>query len=165
MGDLAVSRKRSAERVQDVLAGFGIDPEVREFPISTRTAQQAAEAIGCEVAQIAKSLIFRAAGGDAVLVIASGRNRVDEHKIAAALGEPIGKADAEFVRRTTGFAIGGVPPVGHLQPLRTLIDRTLFDYAELWAAAGTPNAVFRLPPATLRRITDGTVADIAAPAV
>lgn len=165
MSDLAVSRKRSAERVRDCLAEFGLDPEVREFPTSTRTAQQAAEAIGCEVAQIAKSLIFRTTAGNAVLVIASGRNRVDEHKIAAALGEPIGKADAEFVRRATGFAIGGVPPVGHLHPLRTLIDRTLFDHAEIWAAAGTPNAVFRLAPGTLRRITDGTVADIEVPAV
>jgi prolyl-tRNA editing enzyme YbaK/EbsC (Cys-tRNA(Pro) deacylase) len=134
---------------------------VREFPASTRTSAEAAAAIGCTIGQIAKSLVFRARTTDrAVMVIASGANRVDEKAVAARLGEPIGRADADFVRARTGFAIGGVPPIGHAEPLPIFIDRDLLAFDEIWAAAGTPNAVFRLRPADLVAMTGGDVADI-----
>ena len=153
--------KGSALRVQAALDAHGIAAEVREFPASTRTSAEAAAAIGCAVGQIAKSLVFRARTSDrAVMVIASGTNRVDEKAVAARLGEPIGRADADFVRARTGFAIGGVPPVGHPESLPTFIDRDLLCYGEIWAAAGTPNAVFRLRPADLVALTGGEVADI-----
>ncbi|HRJ42747.1 MAG: YbaK/EbsC family protein [Caldilineaceae bacterium] len=151
----------SAQRVQEALAGFGMDLQVMELTQSTRTSAEAALAVGCDVGQIAKSLIFRARqSGQAVLVIASGRNRVDEKRVAVLLGEAIGKADADFVRAATGFVIGGVPPVGHSQPLQTLIDGDLLAYDEIWAAAGTPNALFRLAPAELVTITGGTVGEV-----
>lgn len=154
--------KPAAERVQEALAAHGLGLAVREFPASTRTAANAAAAIGCTVAQIAKSLIFRATSSDRpVLVVASGANRVDEKKLAALIGEGIGKADAGFVRARTGFAIGGVPPVGHLEPPIVVLDSGLFDLAEIWAPAGTPNAVFRLTPDQLQAITGGQVAAIA----
>src|SRR5215813_2002345 len=136
----------AAQRIQDLLASRGLPHQVIEFEQTTRSAADAAAAIGCTVAQIAKSIVFRAASGKAVVVIASGPNRIDEAKVAAALGEPIGKADAEFVRTATGFAIGGVPPLGHAQPSFTLIDRDLLALTTIWAAAGTPNAVFQLKP-------------------
>ena len=118
--------------------------------------------MGCNVAQIAKSIVFcGAASGRAVLVIASGANRVDETAVAALLGEPLGKADADFVRRQTGFVIGGVPPVGHDRPLVTFIDEDLLAFTDIWAAAGTPFAVFRLDPRALPGLTGGTVAKIA----
>jgi len=153
--------KGSAQRVQAALDAHGLAAEVREFPASTRTSAEAAAAIGCTVGQIAKSLVFRARESDrAVMVIASGANRVDEKAVAARLGEPIGRADADFVRERTGYAIGGVPPVGHSTPLPTFIDRDLLGYDEIWAAAGTPNAVFRVLPADLVALTGGEVADI-----
>ncbi len=153
--------KGSAQRVQAALDAHGLAAEVREFPASTRTSAEAAAAIGCAVGQIAKSLVFRARETDrAVMVIASGANRVDEKAVAERLGEPIGRADADFVRARTGYAIGGVPPVGHPEPLPTYIDRDLLGYDEIWAAAGTPNAVFRLRPADLVALTGGDVADI-----
>ena len=153
--------KESAKRVQEALAARGFAFEVREFPQSTRTAAEAAAAIGCEVAQIAKSLVFRTrASGRPVLVIASGANRVDEKAVAALIGEKIGRADADFVRAATGFAIGGVPPLGHDTPPVTLIDRDLLALDEIWAAAGTPNAVFRLKPEELVVLTGGRVADL-----
>lgn len=153
--------KGSAQRVQAALDALGIAAEVREFPASTRTSAEAAEAIGCTVGQIAKSLVFRARTSDrAVMVIASGANKVDEKAVAVLLGEPIGRADADFVRARTGFAIGGVPPVGHSEPHPTFIDRDLLGFDEIWAAAGTPNAVFRLRPADLVALTGGAVADI-----
>ena len=152
----------SARKVQAALAAFGLGLEVHEFDASTRTAADAAAAIGCAVGQIAKSILFRAAAsGRPVLVIASGTNRVDEKKVAALLGETLGKADADFVRSRTGFAIGGVPPVGHDMRPEIFIDRDLMAFAEIWAAAGTPNAVFRLTPQDLARITGGRVAAIA----
>ena len=155
------SLKPSAQRVQEALAAHGLGLEVREFPASTRTAEDAAAAIGCTVAQIAKSLIFRGKSSDRpVLVIASGANRVDEKKVSALIGEKIGKADAEFVRARTGFAIGGVPPVGHLEVPITVIDRDLLVLEEIWAAAGTPNAVFRLSPGDLAALTGGQVAEV-----
>jgi prolyl-tRNA editing enzyme YbaK/EbsC (Cys-tRNA(Pro) deacylase) len=149
----------SARKVQ---AALGPHYQVLEFDAGTRTAAEAAAAIGCEVAEIAKSLIFRAEpSGRAVLVIASGANRVDERKVGALVGEKIVRADADFVRDKTGFAIGGVPPLGHAEPLLTLIDESLGAFAEIWAAAGAPNAVFRLTPADLVRLTGGARAAVA----
>ena len=149
----------SALRVQ---AALGDAFEVLEFEESTRTAADAATAIGCTVAQIAKSMIFRAAESDRpVLVITSGSVRVDAKKVADILGENVKRASPEFVRDNTGYAIGGVPPVAHRVEPIVLIDETLFKLEFLWAAAGTPNAVFRLLPDDLSRLTAGVVADIA----
>ena len=154
-------RKASAQRVQDALAARGFAFEVREFPESTRTSAEAAAAVGCDIGQIAKSLVFRAkASNRPVLVMASGANRVDEKAVARHLGEKIGRADADFVRERTGFSIGGVPPVGHSEAIVTLIDRDLLAYEEIWAAAGTPNAVFPLKPGDLAAISGGQVADV-----
>lgn len=152
----------SARRFQEALARLGREFSVVEFDASTRSSADAAVAIGCGVAQIAKSLVFRAKpSGRPVLVIASGANRVDEKRIESELGEKLGKADADFVREKTGFAIGGVPPVGHATAPATFIDRDLLQFAEIWAAAGTPNAVFRLTPSDLVAITGGKVVDLA----
>jgi prolyl-tRNA editing enzyme YbaK/EbsC (Cys-tRNA(Pro) deacylase) len=149
----------SALKVQ---AALGDRFEVQEFDASTRTAADAAAAIGCEVAQIAKSLVFRRVdSGRAVLIVASGVDRVDEKKAAAAVGEPIARADADFVREATGFAIGGVPPVGHKSPPFVLIEESLMGLAEIWAAAGTPNAVFRLTPSDLVGLTGGRIVAVA----
>ncbi len=153
--------KASARRVQAALAASGFAFDVREFPDSTRTSAEAAAAIGCSVAQIAKSLVFRGAeSGNAVLIIASGANRVDPAKAEALLGESIKRADADFVREATGFAIGGVPPLGHDRPLVTLIDEDLLAFEVIWAAAGTPNAVFRLSPSDLSDLTGGRIGDV-----
>lgn len=148
----------SALKVQAIL---GNRFEVLEFEASTRTSEEAAAAIGCSVAQIAKSLVFRSASGRPVLVIASGANRVDEKKVGSLIGEKIARADPDFVREQTGFAIGGVPPVGHSTRPVALIDEALTALEEIWAAAGTPNAVFRLTPADLLALTGGTVASLA----
>jgi len=148
----------SAQRVQDALQAFGLTCRVVEMPQTTRTAEDAARAVGCTVGQIVKSLIFRGKqSGKPILVATSGANRVDEKKIAALIGESIGKADAEFVRENTGFAIGGVPPMGHVQHVTVLLDEDLIQYEEIWAAAGTPRAVFKLTPDDLQKITDGKV--------
>ncbi len=153
--------KARARRVQEALAARGFDFEVREFPDSSQTSAEAAAAIGCSVAQIAKSLVFRGGeSGRAVLIIASGANRVDPAKAEALLGEAIKRADADFVREATGFAIGGVPPLGHDRPLVTLIDEALLAFEEIWAAAGTPNAVFRLSPKDLGDLTGGRIGDL-----
>ena len=153
---------KSAQRVQDALNGFGLPFQVLELPASTRTAVEAAQAIGCAVGQIVKSLVFRGqTTGRPILVVASGANRVSEARVAALIGEKIARADAEFVRERTGYAIGGVPPVGHVEELETLIDEELLQYDAIWAAAGTPRAVFRLTPADLTRIVIGQVARIA----
>ena len=134
-----------------------------EFDAGTRTAADAAAAIGCTVAEIAKSLLFRAReSGRPVLVVASGVNRVDEKKIAAVIGEKIARADADFVRENTGFAIGGVPPVGHAVAPLTLIDEDLLKLETIWAAAGTPNAVFKLTAGELVELTGGRVAEVRA---
>jgi prolyl-tRNA editing enzyme YbaK/EbsC (Cys-tRNA(Pro) deacylase) len=143
----------AVDRVVAALASAGVDPEIREFPEGTRTAPEAAAAVGCEVGQICKSLVFRV--GDApLLVIASGSNRVDEARFGAA------KADAAFVRATTGFAIGGVPPIGHAQPIETVIDEDLLGYDVVWAAAGTPRAVFAIAPGALVAASGGRVARV-----
>jgi len=153
--------RTSAERVRQALASLGLMPDIKEFSETTRTSAEAAAAIGCTVAQIAKSVVFRAVGMNrAVLVIASGANRVDEKLVAAALGDRIAKADAAFVRDKTGFAIGGVAPVGHTEKPVTLIDGDLLGHAEIWAAAGTPNSVFRLTPQALVAMTGGRVTAI-----
>jgi prolyl-tRNA editing enzyme YbaK/EbsC (Cys-tRNA(Pro) deacylase) len=149
----------SALRVQ---AALGEKYQVLEFDAGTRTAADAAAAIGCTVAEIAKSLVFKAASGRAVLVVASGVNRVDERRVALLLGEKIGRADAAFVREKTGFAIGGVPPVGHVEAPLTLIDADLLQYETIWAAAGTPNAVLKLTPRELEGLTGGRVAEVKA---
>lgn len=152
----------SAQRVQDTLTGAGFDVRVVELEASTRTSAEAAAAVGTTVARIAKSLIFRTQPGERpVLVIASGDNRVDEKKLAALLGEKVSRPDADFVRAKTGFAIGGVPPIGHPGRLATYIDRDLLALGEIWAAAGTPNAVFKLQADQLVAMTGGEVADIA----
>lgn len=151
----------SARKVQDALNRHKLTCEVVELPGSTRTAQEAAQAIGCRVEQIAKSLVFQGkTTRHPVLVVASGANRVNEKKLRDLLSEPVRKADAEFVRERTGFAIGGVPPVGHSQPIETFIDEDLFKYGEIWAAAGTPHAVFKLTAADLVKITQGKVVSI-----
>ena len=148
----------ATDRVQQALAAAGVTGRVVEMPQTTRTAADAAKAIGCEVAQIAKSLVFRTReSGAPLLVIASGTNRVNESAVAAAIGEEIVKADADFVREQTGFAIGGVPPLGHASPIRTVIDEDLLRFDRIWAAAGTPNAVFELSAADLPRLTGGAV--------
>jgi prolyl-tRNA editing enzyme YbaK/EbsC (Cys-tRNA(Pro) deacylase) len=152
----------SAQAVQEVLRAKGIDARVMVLPQSTRTAKEAAEAVGCEVAQIAKSIIFkRADTQQAVLVITSGVNRVDEKRIAAHLGTPLLKADADFVRAATGYAIGGVPPLGHRAPIETLIDETLLALDSVWAAAGTPNALFSIGSRQLVAATGGHVMGVA----
>lgn len=153
----------SAQKVQDALDARGYAHcRVVEMPDSTRTAAEAAAAIGCTVAQIAKSLVFRGAQtGAPILVIASGTNRVDPQRLAALAGEPVEKPDADYVRQRTGFVIGGVPPLGHSEPLRTFIDRDLLAFEDIWAAAGTPRAVFRLTPGELVSMTGGEVAAIA----
>lgn len=148
----------SAARVQAALHAAGVVARVVELPASTRTAAEAASAIGCDVAQIAKSLIFRGqTSGEPLLVIASGTNRVNEKLVAEAAGEGLGKADADYVRERVGFAIGGIPPVGHDVKLATFIDEDLFRFDRIWAAAGTPHAVFELLPSDLEKMTGGSV--------
>lgn len=156
-----VSLSSSAVKVQQALHAIGLQLEVLELPGSTRTSQDAAQAIGCQVGQIAKSIVFQACTSHRpVLVIASGTNRVNEQLIAGLLGEPVAKADAEYVHDHTGFVIGGVPPLGHLEHLLTYIDQDLLQYTEVWAAAGTPHAVFRLAPCDLERMTGGKVVQV-----
>lgn len=149
----------SARRVQDALRALGSDAEVIELSESTRTATDAARAVGTTVAQIVKSLIFKA-GEEPVLVLVSGVNRVSMGKLQSLVGAPVSKADGEWVRRVTGFAIGGVPPIGHPRPMRTFLDEDLLQFREVWAAGGTPNAVFRISPEELIRLTRATIADV-----
>jgi prolyl-tRNA editing enzyme YbaK/EbsC (Cys-tRNA(Pro) deacylase) len=152
---------RSARRFQELLAAFGKDFEVVQLPSSTRTAVEAAEAVGCSVAQIAKSILFRTVEGKRpVMIIASGVNRVNESRVAEIVGEPIEKADAAYVREKTGFVIGGVPPMGHAEQILTIVDEDLLKLGELWAAAGTPNSVFKLTAAGLLEMTGGTLKSI-----
>jgi prolyl-tRNA editing enzyme YbaK/EbsC (Cys-tRNA(Pro) deacylase) len=147
--------------VQDALKALGFINEVMELQTTTRTSAEAAQAVGCRVEQIAKSIVFRGKQTDRpVLVIASGPNRINEKKIEALISEPIGKADANFVRQRTGFVIGGVPPVGHLEKIEIFIDEDLLKYDEIWAAAGTPNAVFKLTPSDLVKMTGGRIVSI-----
>ncbi|MBO1438098.1 YbaK/EbsC family protein [Meiothermus sp. CFH 77666] len=149
----------SAQKVQDALHRKGFSHlRVQELAASTRTAQEAADAVGCTVGQIVKSLIFRGAiSGQPYLLLVSGANRVNTHRIEAELGEKLVKPDAEYVRRVTGFAIGGVPPVGHAQHLEALIDPDLLQYERIYAAGGTPFALFALSPNELLALTGGRV--------
>ena len=149
---------RSARKIQEALAALGTSFEVVQLPATTRTAVDAASAIGCSVAQIAKSIVFRTVKEKRpVMVVASGVNRVNEAKLASLMGEPIEKADADYVRERTGFAIGGVPPIGHAERIRTIVDADLLALGDLWAAAGTPNSVFRLSAKSLLEMTGGEV--------
>jgi len=151
----------SATKVQQALRAYGLSTTVVEMPASTRTAKEAAHAIGCMVGQIAKSLVFRGAtSGRPLLVIASGTNRVNEAIMAGVIGETIERATPDFVRETTGYAIGGVPPVGHDQPIPVWMDKDLFVYEQIWAAAGTPFAVFGITPAELQRVSAATAVDV-----
>lgn len=157
----AVSLSKSTERVQAALQGAGIAAEVRELPESTRTAELAAQAVGCQVGQIAKSLVFETVEThQPVLVITSGANRVDRAKIEPLIGEAIQLAGPDFVRRATGYAIGGVPPVGHVEAIPAYVDRDLMQFDRIWAAAGTPRAVFPVSPDDLLRITSGVLVDV-----
>lgn len=144
----------SAKKVQQALEEKGLNCEVKELPSSTRTAQDAAKSIGCKVEQIVKSLVFkRRDTSNAVLVLASGPNRVNEEKVAQLLSEPLDRADADFVRAKTGYAIGGVPPLGHAETIETFIDEDLYKYGEIWAAGGTPNSVFKITADDLEKAT------------
>ena len=155
---MQIAQHRKAKKVQETL---GPDFTVLEFDQPTASAAQAASAIGCTVGQIAKSLVFANAEGDPVLVIASGASRVDEAKVGQILKTTIHRADADFVKRATGFSIGGVPPVGHPSQLTVVLDQTLQDFEEIWAAGGTPTSVFCLTPSQLVSITNGSYYDVA----
>ncbi len=153
----------SARKVASALRGKGIEPRIVVTSDSARTAQQAAQALGIEVAQIAKSLVFRGTtSGRGILVVAAGDHRVSETKICALVGEQVERANARFVREATGFAIGGVPPIGHATDLHVLIDESLARFAIVWAAAGTPHCVFPIAPLELFRVVAGQVCDICA---
>ena len=152
------ARHRSALRIHALL---GSDYEVQEFELPTRTVVEAAAAIGCEDAQIAKSLVFRSVSGRSVLVVACGTNRVDTTKVAVIVGEKVFRADPEFVREQSGYAIGGVPPLGHRTLPVTVLDQDLVGFNEIWAAAGTSNAVFRLTPSDLHTLTGADFHDVA----
>lgn len=148
----------AAQRVQEALWQAGLDCEVVEFIESTRTAEEAAQRIGCQVGQIVKSLVFRGLeSGKPILALTSGANRVNEERLGQHVGEPVCRATPEFVRQVTGFAIGGVPPLEHVQQLETYIDEDLLQYSMLWAAAGTPHAMFAISPANLQKVTGGRV--------
>lgn len=158
---MASKLRESAKRVQNVLSDMGFSFEVKELPDSTRTAQEAADSIGCSVCQIAKSIVFRERETDLpILVIASGSNRVDVKKIQKSTGLKLGKADGKFVKERVGYAIGGVPPAGHKDPLETVLDPDLKKYEVIWAAAGNPFAVFQLKPTDLELITKGKWIDL-----
>ncbi len=151
----------SAQKVQDALHAYGVTCQVVELPATTRSAKEAAQAVGCRVGQIVKSLVFKGEHTHRpLLVLTSGSNRVNEKTLSQLVSEPITKADADFVREKTGFAIGGVPPVCHREQLEIFLDEDLSQYEELWAAAGTPHAVFKLAPSDLRIITDGQVISV-----
>jgi len=156
------SLTKSAQSVQNALAKQGLECTVVELSSSTRTAQEAAVAIGCDVAQIVKSLIFKTKQTHKpVLILASGPNRVNEQVIESYIGEKLSKADADFTREVTGFAIGGIPPIGHKQIIDLIfIDQDLLKFDSVWAAAGTPNAVFNLQGSALVEMTKGTVISI-----
>jgi len=151
----------SVHKVQGALNALGFSNQVIELQSTARTSAEAAQAVGCQVQQIAKSIVFKDKQTDKpILVIASGPNRVNEKKIEELISETLGKADADYVRKHTGFVIGGVPPIGHLKKLDVFIDEDLLQYEEIWAAAGSPNAVFKLTPSDLIKMTDGRIISI-----
>jgi Cys-tRNA(Pro) deacylase len=151
----------SVRRFEVWLAESGIGVAVRQFPEGTRTAVDAATAVGCQVEQIVKSLVF-VAGGRPVVALVSGANRLDEKRLAAVAGEPVTKADAETARTATGYAIGGVPPFGHATDLPVYMDRDLLGHGVVWAAAGRPDSVFEIAPGRLRDLSQAVVADLKA---
>jgi prolyl-tRNA editing enzyme YbaK/EbsC (Cys-tRNA(Pro) deacylase) len=156
-----VAKRPAVDRFRDAAAGTGVEIVVSRFPEGTKTADDAARAIGCEVDQIVKSLVFVTDGdGQAVLALTSGANSVDTEKLAAHVGVAVRRADADEVRAATGFAIGGTPPFGHPAPLRTLVDPRLVTFPTVWAAAGTPDSVFPLSPDDLVRATAGEIVDV-----
>jgi prolyl-tRNA editing enzyme YbaK/EbsC (Cys-tRNA(Pro) deacylase) len=158
---MSITLSPSPQRLQDALKALGFTNQVVQLQSTTRTSADAAQAVGCRVEQIAKSIVFRAKQTDKpILVIASGPNRVNEKRIEEFISEPLGKADADYVRKHTGFVIGGVPPIGHLEKLEIFIDEDLLKYEEIWAAAGSPNAIFRLTPSDLIKMTGGRVVSI-----
>jgi prolyl-tRNA editing enzyme YbaK/EbsC (Cys-tRNA(Pro) deacylase) len=151
----------SAQKVKDALKDLEFSNQVTELQSTTRTSAEAAQAVGCRVEQIAKSILFQGKNTrKPILVIASGVNRVNEKKVAGFISEPLGKADADYVRNHTGFVIGGVPPIAHLEKLDIFIDEDLLQYKEIWAAAGNPNAIFMLTPSDLIKMTGGRVVSI-----
>ena len=151
----------SAQKIQNLLNSLGYDYTVIEHAESTRTAQEAADRAGCALGQIVKSLIFRGkTSGKPILVLTSGANRVDEKRISGYAGESISRADADFVRTVTGFAIGGVPPIGHVEKMETYLDEDFLPYQTIWAAAGTPNAIFELKTEDLQKITNGKTVQV-----
>ena len=163
LGGKTVSERvsSSVQRVHRALLDHGLETEILELPQSTRSAKEAAQAVGCEVAQIAKSIVFKARETEKpVLVIASGPNRINEDRISSLVSEPVEMANPDFVKSKTGFSIGGVAPVGHLEKPEIFIDEDLFKYKEIWAAAGTPHAVFKLTPHELEKITGGRVISV-----
>lgn len=149
----------SMERFEVWLAESGIGVAVKRFPEGTRTAVDAAKAVGCEVEQIVKSLVF-VAGGRPVVALVSGGNRLDETRLAAVAGEPVTKADAQTARAATGYAIGGVPPFGHATEVPVFMDRDLLGHGVVWAAAGRPDSVFEISPGRLRELSEAVVADL-----
>ncbi|WP_323783128.1 YbaK/EbsC family protein [Thalassovita sp.] len=150
---------KSLKRVKKALQDAGIETEIKELGLA-RTAQQAADVAGCELDQIAKSMIFKGEkSGEAILFLTAGGNQVDTAKASAVAGEALGKADAALIRAQTGFAIGGVAPVGHLNPIRAFLDPRLLEFDTIWAAAGTPHHIFELHPRELPRLTGSQVAD------
>jgi prolyl-tRNA editing enzyme YbaK/EbsC (Cys-tRNA(Pro) deacylase) len=158
---MSPSLSPGAQKVQDILKGLGFSNTVVELKSTTRTSAEAAQAVGCRVEQIAKSIVFQGKHTHRpILVIASGPNRVNEKRIEEFISEPLGKADADYVREKTGFVIGGVAPIGHLEKLEIFIDEDLLQYEEIWAAAGSPNAVFQLTPSDLIKMTGGRVISI-----
>ena len=155
------ARHPTALRAAQLLHDAGVDAAVVEFEQPTRTSAEAADAIGCSVAEIAKSVVFRGRGsGLAVVVVASGDNRVSEAKVSAKVGEALDRADADFVREATGYAIGGVAPIGHSRPVKLVLDQDLRRFRVVWAAAGTPHSVFALAPEQLQSLTQADWADI-----
>ncbi len=151
---------RSDDRFASAAAALGLSLEIHRFPQGTRTAVDAARAVGCELGQIVKSLVF-VADGEPFLALTSGSNRADPERLAAALGaRDVRPASAEEARAATGYAIGGTPPFGHPAPLRVLVDRDLLGHDVVWAAAGTPDSVFPIPPQDLVRVSRGEPADL-----
>ena len=154
-----MARMKGPDRVRAALEAACLECAIRTLPDSTRTAVEAAAAVGCSVGEIAKSLVFRA-GDRAVVAVMSGDNRLDPARLAAAIGEEVGRADAAFVRAATGFAIGGVPPLGHAAPLDVFMDADLFRFDRIWAAAGSPYSVFAIEPARLRDASGARVMEL-----
>ena len=158
---LTIHSHAAVARVRDALRAAALEDTITVMPEATHTAQAAADALGCSVGEIAKSIIFRAEDGRAVLVITSGRNRVDEKKVIAKIGQKIGKADAEFVRAQTGFVIGGVAPIAHATPPIALMDEDLLRHTAIWPAAGHPNSMFCISPPDLARVSSAEIIDVA----